>query len=166
MCVCSVMSDFLRPLELQPSRLLCPWDSASKNTAVGCHFLLQLLCKSWLNRSRLHSCRCVSGVYILFHWSVCSPDTILSGLPWSWSWVVSIFQVCSLLVLSFASFCKPQNHFREIDKVTSWNLHLDCIASISQVGKNCHFDTIEASYSRTQNISLFSFSLILFIRVL
>jgi len=27
--------------ELQLSRLLCPWDSPSKNTGVGCHFLLQ-----------------------------------------------------------------------------------------------------------------------------
>jgi len=26
---------------LQPTRLLCPWDSPGKNTAVGCHFLLQ-----------------------------------------------------------------------------------------------------------------------------
>ena len=25
----------------EPSRLLCPWDSPSKNTGVGCHFLLQ-----------------------------------------------------------------------------------------------------------------------------
>ena len=24
-----------------PTRLLCPWDSAGKNTGVGCHFLLQ-----------------------------------------------------------------------------------------------------------------------------
>ena len=24
------------------ARLLCPWDSASKNTGVGCHFLLQI----------------------------------------------------------------------------------------------------------------------------
>ena len=26
---------------LQPARLLCPWDSLSKSTGVGCHFLLQ-----------------------------------------------------------------------------------------------------------------------------
>ena len=26
---------------LQPTRLLCPWDSPGKNTGVGCHFLLQ-----------------------------------------------------------------------------------------------------------------------------
>ena len=27
--------------QLQPSRLLCQWDSPGKNTGVGCHFLLQ-----------------------------------------------------------------------------------------------------------------------------
>ena len=26
---------------LQPTRLLCPWGFPSKNTGVGCHFLLQ-----------------------------------------------------------------------------------------------------------------------------
>ena len=26
---------------LEPARLVCPWDSPGKNTAVGCHFLLQ-----------------------------------------------------------------------------------------------------------------------------
>ena len=29
------------PNELWPARLLCPWDSPGKNTAVDCHFLLQ-----------------------------------------------------------------------------------------------------------------------------
>ena len=38
---CSVVSDSLQPHEPQPTRLLCPWDSAGKNTGVGCHFLLQ-----------------------------------------------------------------------------------------------------------------------------
>ena len=33
---CSVMSS-----SLQPHGLLCPWDSPGKNTAVGCHSLLQ-----------------------------------------------------------------------------------------------------------------------------
>ena len=31
----------LQPCGLQPTRLLCPWDSSGKNTTVGCHFLLQ-----------------------------------------------------------------------------------------------------------------------------
>ena len=29
------------PHELQPTRLLCPWDFSGKHTGVGCHFLLQ-----------------------------------------------------------------------------------------------------------------------------
>ena len=31
----------LPPYGLQPARLLCPWDSLSKRTGVGCHFRLQ-----------------------------------------------------------------------------------------------------------------------------
>ena len=41
--VASVMSDSVRPHGLQPTRLLCPWDSPGKNTGVGCHFLLQCM---------------------------------------------------------------------------------------------------------------------------
>ena len=42
MCVsCSVMSDSLRPHGLQPTRLLCPWNSPAKNTGAGCHALPQ-----------------------------------------------------------------------------------------------------------------------------
>ena len=29
------------PMDLQLSRLLCPWDSPGKNTGVGCHVLPQ-----------------------------------------------------------------------------------------------------------------------------
>ena len=35
------MPNSLRPHELQPARLLCPWDFPCKNTRVGCHFLVQ-----------------------------------------------------------------------------------------------------------------------------
>ena len=44
MCACSVASvvfDSLQPYGLEPTRLLCPWDSSSKNIGVGCHALLQ-----------------------------------------------------------------------------------------------------------------------------
>ena len=37
------MSDSVRPHRQQPMRLPCPWDSPGKNTAVGCHFLLQCM---------------------------------------------------------------------------------------------------------------------------
>ena len=36
-----VHSDSMCPALLPPARLLCSWDFASKNTGVGCHFLLQ-----------------------------------------------------------------------------------------------------------------------------
>ena len=39
--VATVMSDSVGPHGWQPNRLLCPWDSAGKNTGVCCHFLLQ-----------------------------------------------------------------------------------------------------------------------------
>ena len=37
----SGVSDSLRPCELSPTRLLCPWDFPDRNTGVDCHFLLQ-----------------------------------------------------------------------------------------------------------------------------
>ena len=33
----SVLSSSFRPHGLQPARLLCPWNSPSKNIGVGCH---------------------------------------------------------------------------------------------------------------------------------
>ena len=39
----SVVSDSVRPHRQQPTRLHHPWDSPSKNTGVGCHFLLQCM---------------------------------------------------------------------------------------------------------------------------
>ena len=40
MQVCSVVSNSLRPHELQPARLLCPWNFPGKNTRVSCYSLL------------------------------------------------------------------------------------------------------------------------------
>ena len=49
---CSVVSNSSRPFGLQPTRLFCPWDFPSKNTGVGCHFLLQGI--FWIQGSNLH----------------------------------------------------------------------------------------------------------------
>ena len=58
------MSDSLRPHGLQPDRLLYLWNSPSKNTEVGCHFLLQgIFLTQGLNPDLLH-CR-----QILYHLS-------------------------------------------------------------------------------------------------
>ena len=39
----SIVSDSSQPHGLQPTRLLCPWDSPGKSAGVGCHFLLQCM---------------------------------------------------------------------------------------------------------------------------
>ena len=42
MCVCTPqLSLVFATYGLQSTRLLCPWNFLSKNTGVGCHFLLQ-----------------------------------------------------------------------------------------------------------------------------
>ena len=35
------------PMDLQPTRLLCPWDFPSKSTGVGCHCLFHCQNTSW-----------------------------------------------------------------------------------------------------------------------
>ena len=54
MKVTQSVSDSSRPHGLQPTRLLCPWDSPGKNTGVGCHFFLQCVkvkCESEVTQS-------------------------------------------------------------------------------------------------------------------
>ena len=40
-CISEVVSDSLRPHELQPTRFLRPWDFPGKITGMGCHCVLQ-----------------------------------------------------------------------------------------------------------------------------
>ena len=70
-CVsCSVMSNSLRYHRLQPTRLLCPWNSPGKNMGVGSHFLLQgIFLTQGSNPSLLH-CRWI--LHCLCHQE--SPD--------------------------------------------------------------------------------------------
>ena len=52
---CSVVPNCLRPHELQPTRLFCPWDFPGKDIGVGCHFLLQgIFSTQGLNLGLLH----------------------------------------------------------------------------------------------------------------
>ena len=65
MLSCSVLSDFLRPHGLQPTRLLCPWDFPGKNTAVDCHSLLQGIFPTQGSNPGLPHCRQI--LYQLSH---------------------------------------------------------------------------------------------------
>ena len=61
----SVVFDSLHPHGLQPTRLLCPWDSPGKNTGVGCHALLQGIFLTQGSNPGLPDCRQI--LYYLSH---------------------------------------------------------------------------------------------------
>ena len=61
----SVVPDSLWPHGLQPTRLLCPWNSPSRNTGVGCHFLLQGIFPTQGSNLGLPHCR--QTLYQLSH---------------------------------------------------------------------------------------------------
>ena len=68
LCACSVasvMSDSLQPYGLLPTRLLCPWDSPSKNTGVCCHALLQRIFPT-RDQTRVSYVSCI-GRQVLYH---------------------------------------------------------------------------------------------------
>ena len=46
-----------RPHGLQPSRILCPWDSPHKNTGVGCYSLLQGIFPAQVSNLGRPNCR-------------------------------------------------------------------------------------------------------------
>ena len=74
------MSNCLWPHELQPAGLLCPWNFPSKNTGVGCHFLLQGIFLT--QGSNLYL---LLGRRILYPLSYLgSPQGSLAVANWSW----------------------------------------------------------------------------------
>ena len=74
-CVCAKSLSYptlCNPMDCNPTRLLCPWDSPSKDTEVGCHALLQgIFPTQGLNRHLLH----------LLHWQVGSLPLAPPGKP-------------------------------------------------------------------------------------
>jgi len=82
-CVCeshSVFSDSLRSHQLQPTRLLCPWNSPGKNTRVGCHVFLQgIFPTQGLNLGLLH-CRWI--LYQLIHQGSSARWSLTNYLFW------------------------------------------------------------------------------------
>ena len=63
-CVAKSCPTLLWPHELQPTRLLCPWDFPGKNTRVGHHFLLQGIFPTQESNPHLRHC-----MWVLYHWA-------------------------------------------------------------------------------------------------
>ena len=61
----SVVSDSLWPYGLEPTKLLCPWNSPDKNIGVGCHFFLQGIFPTQGSNLGLSHCRQI--LYRLSH---------------------------------------------------------------------------------------------------
>ena len=79
----SIVSDSLRSRGLYPARLLCPWDSPDKSTAVGCQSFLQgIFLTQGLNPVRLH---CRQILYRLSHQAAhWFPDQGSNPRPLQW----------------------------------------------------------------------------------
>ena len=81
---CSVMSSSLPPHGLQPTRLLCPWNSPGKNIGVGCHFLLQVLKNTLTNAGDLRDAGSILGREDPLEESMATHSSILAWkIPWT-----------------------------------------------------------------------------------
>ena len=73
----SIMSDSLRPHGLEPTRLLCPWNSPAQNTGVGSLSPLQGIFPS----QESNRVSCIAGGFTMWatrEWAeVCPPQTHL-----------------------------------------------------------------------------------------
>ena len=106
---CPVVSNSLQPLRLQPTRLLCLWNSPGKNTGESCHFLFHetfltqgsnpLLLHWQMNSlplSRLGSCRltadeaiyqyCQASYWCVWH-CFFQPPNVSSATMWQTAYI-------------------------------------------------------------------------------
>ena len=100
---CSVVSNSLWPHELQPIRLLCPWDSPGKNTRVGCHFLLQGIFQIQGSNPGLLHCR-----QILYHLS-CLGSPIDSCSPWKLKSLIHVQLFATPWTIQSMAFYRPEH---------------------------------------------------------
>ena len=68
------------------ARLICPWDFPSKNTGVGCHFILQGIFPT--QGSNLHPLHLRIGRQILYRWA-----TWEAHHPWMWEQVRRLLEM-------------------------------------------------------------------------
>ena len=118
---CLAVFDSLWPLGLQPSRLLCPWDSPGKKTGVGCYALLRGIFPTQGSNPGLLHCRGI--LYQLSHqrsprileW-VAVPFSRGSSRPRNWT---RVFCIAGGFFTSWA--------IREALKTQSTPLHINFI---------------------------------------
>ena len=116
----SIVSDSLQPHGLQPTRLLCPWDSPGKNTGVGCYSLLQGIFLTQGSNPGLPHCR-----QILYH---------LSHLGSPWICVHPILFLF-LMLRPYANILVNCFHDTDVKSAGIWSLYEQCcVMSIQSIG--------------------------------
>ena len=109
------MSDSVRPHRWQPTRLPRPWDSQSKNTEVGCHFLLQCM-KAKSESEVTQLCLTLSNPMD------CSlPGSSIHGIFQArvLEWVAVAFSILRTVILHFSHCQKSVEHI-SVDQFMSF----------------------------------------------
>ena len=123
------MSNSVRPHRWQPTRLRRPWDSPSKNTGVGCHFLLQCM-KVKSEREVSQSCPTLSDP-MDYSLPGCSVHGIFQARVLEWGAIA--FSRLFNLVTSLKAYLQISSH---------WGLRLQQINSGDRDTMNLWDDTI------------------------
>jgi len=125
------MSNSLWPHGLKPTRFLCPWDSPSKNTAVGCHALLQQ------PQSRV-CCMCVCMLSHSF-----MPNSLWPyGLLWS-----SVHGIFLARILEWVSISSSRG--------SSWPRDWNCVSYIPWIVREIPYHRHISLYCTFQTLCLF-----------
>ena len=101
-CCCvggSAVSDSLWPNGLQPTRLLCPWNSPGKNTGVGSHSLLQGIFLTQGSNPCLLHCR-----QVLYHLSHQGSQLCLIPLTERMTSAISVNSHCTFELVGYFMF--------------------------------------------------------------
>ena len=103
-----IFIDSLWPHRLQPTRLLCPWNSPGKNTGMGHHSLLQGIFLTQGSNPDLP--RCMQILYCLSHQG--SPGKAYTrDFTADAHWCVHVFPILEHCILSFVRTCQRNRSF-------------------------------------------------------
>ena len=125
------MPDSLRPYGLQPTRLLCPWDSPGKNTGVGA---IPFSRSSWL-RDWIQVSHITGGFFTV--WAT-RDSSAFSRMSQHWN-----HTVCGLFSLvSFTwshVFTDPPHPFMAYSSLLlAWFASSSCVCDGATCDDNCH----------------------------
>ena len=120
------MSDSVQPHRRQPTRIPRPWDSAGKNTGVGCHFLLQ--CMKVKSESEVtescptpsHPIDCSlpgSSVHGIFQARVLEWGAIAFSGVGAWCGVIESYVKSMFKILSNCQFSKVSHYHQQCVRI-------------------------------------------------